>query len=54
VVLLDASHFQAAGAPLAKTETADIVDAYVVVCVRRSGPGVIASDPPAACASPAE
>ena len=45
VVPLDAAHAQAVGVLLAKTGTADIVDAHVVVCAQTSGLAVITSDP---------
>jgi hypothetical protein len=45
VVPLDRSHAQAVGALLARTGTADITDAHVVVCARDAGYSVITSDP---------
>jgi len=33
------------GLLLARTATADIVDAHVVVCARRAGQAVVTSDP---------
>ena len=35
----------AVGLLLAETATADIVDAHVVICARRTGPVVVTSDP---------
>ena len=45
VVPLDRSDAQLVGALLAKTGTADIADAHVVVCANRAGHAVITSDP---------
>ena len=45
VVPLDGTHAQAVGALLAKTGTADIADAHVAICARRSGFAVVTSDP---------
>ena len=45
VIPLDGSHAQAVGALLARTGTADIADAHVVVCARKAGHAVITSDP---------
>ena len=45
IVPLDGGKAQAIGALLAKTGTADVVDAHVVVCARTAGYAVITSDP---------
>jgi len=45
LVPLDGSDEIAIGLLLEKTATADIVDAHVVICARRSGHVVITSDP---------
>lgn len=45
VIPLDASHAQAVGALLARTSTADIADAHVVICAKGQGFTVITSDP---------
>ena len=45
VVPLDRVHATNVGRLLAATGTSDITDAHVVVCARRSGTGVITSDP---------
>ena len=45
VVPLDGFDATAAGLLLAKTATADIADAHVVICARRLGPVVVTSDP---------
>jgi len=44
IAALDARDATAVGLLLAKTETADVVDAHVVVCARRTGQAVITSD----------
>ena len=44
IVALDARDATAVGLLLAKTDMADIVDAHVVVCARRTGQAVITSD----------
>lgn len=45
LVSLDGPDATAVGLLLAKTATADIADAHVVVCARRSGQPVVTSDP---------
>jgi len=45
LVVLDGSGATAVGLLLARTATADIVDAHVVVCAQRAGQAVITSDP---------
>jgi predicted nucleic acid-binding protein len=45
LVALDGPEATAVGRLLAKTGTADIVDAHVVVCARRAGQAVVTSDP---------
>jgi hypothetical protein len=45
VVPLDRVDATAVGRLLADTETADITDAHVVICARRSGQQVVTSDP---------
>ena len=45
LVALDGPDATAVGLLLARTATADIVDAHVVVCAQRAGQPVIASDP---------
>ena len=45
VVPLDAGYAQAVGALLGRTGTADIADAHVVICARKTGHAVITSDP---------
>jgi hypothetical protein len=45
VVPLDGAYAQAVGALLARTGTADIVDAHVVICAQKAGHAVITSDP---------
>jgi hypothetical protein len=45
VVPLDGSQAQAVGVLLAKTSTADIADAHVVICAQTAGHAVITSDP---------
>ncbi len=45
VVALSASDATAIGLLLARTRTADVVDAHVVICARRSGRLVVTSDP---------
>lgn len=45
VVPLDGGYAQAVGALLARTGTADIVDAHVVICAQKSRNVVITSDP---------
>ncbi|HEV3201783.1 MAG TPA: PIN domain-containing protein [Bryobacteraceae bacterium] len=44
LVALDGSDATAVGILLARTGTADIVDAHVVVCARRAGQSVVTSD----------
>ncbi len=44
LVALDAPDATAVGLLLARTATADIVDAHVVVCAQRAGQAVITSD----------
>jgi predicted nucleic acid-binding protein len=44
LVALDGRDATAVGLLLAQTATADIVDAHVVVCARRTGPVVVTSD----------
>jgi hypothetical protein len=44
VVPLDAPDATAVGQLLASTNTADVVDAHVIVCARRAGQHVITSD----------
>ena len=43
--IVDGFDATAAGLLLAKTATADIADAHVVICARRLGPVVVTSDP---------
>jgi hypothetical protein len=45
LVALDGPDATATGLLLAKTGTADIVDAHVAVCARRAGQAVVTSDP---------
>lgn len=45
LVALDGPHATMVGLLLARTATADIVDAHVVICAQRSGQAVITSDP---------
>jgi len=45
LVALDGPDATAVGLLLARTATADIVDAHVVVCAQRAGQPVITSDP---------
>jgi hypothetical protein len=44
LIALDGPQAKAVGLLLAKTGTADITDAHVVVCARRAGQGVVTSD----------
>ena len=45
LIALDGPDATAVGLLLARTATADIVDAHVVVCAQRAGQAVITSDP---------
>ena len=45
LVALDGPDATAVGLLLAKTPTADIVDAHVVICAQRTGQAIITSDP---------
>jgi predicted nucleic acid-binding protein len=45
VVALDRVDATGVGRLLATTETADVVDAHVVICARRGGQQVVTSDP---------
>jgi len=45
VVPLDGGLAQAVGVLLARTRTADIADAHVVICAQKAGHAVITSDP---------
>lgn len=45
LIVLDGPGATAVGVLLARTATADIVDAHVVVCAQRAGQAVITSDP---------
>jgi hypothetical protein len=45
LVALDGPDATSVGLLLARTGTADIVDAHVVICARRAGQSVITSDP---------
>jgi len=45
VVALDAVDATAVGILLARTRTADIADAHVVLCAQRAGQSVVTSDP---------
>lgn len=45
LVALDGPDATAAGLLLARSGTADIVDAHVVVCAQRAGQAVVTSDP---------
>ena len=45
LIALDGPEATAVGLLLARTATADIVDAHVVVCAQRAGQAVITSDP---------
>jgi predicted nucleic acid-binding protein len=45
LVPLDGPDAAAVGLLLARTRTADIVDAHVVLCAQRTGQGVVTSDP---------
>jgi len=45
LVALDGPDSTAVGLLLAKTATADIVDAHVAICARRTGQVVVTSDP---------
>ena len=42
---LDGDEAAAVGLLLARTRTADIADAHVVICAQRAGQGVVTSDP---------
>ncbi len=44
LIALDGPQATAVGLLLARTGTADITDAHVVVCARRAGQGVVTSD----------
>ena len=45
LVALDGPDATAVGLLLARTRTADIADAHVVICAQRSGQAVVTSDP---------
>src|SRR6266536_1193511 len=45
LIALDGPDATAVGLLLARTATADIVDAHVVVCAKRAGQAVVTSDP---------
>lgn len=45
LIALDGADATSAGLLLARTSTADIVDAHVVICARRTGQVVVTSDP---------
>jgi len=45
IVPLDGGYAQAVGALLARSGTADVADAHVVICAQRTGHAVITSDP---------
>lgn len=45
LIALDGPDATGVGLLLARTGTADVVDAHVVVCARRSGQAVVTSDP---------
>ena len=45
LIALDGPDATAVGLLLARTATADIVDAHVVVCAQRAGQGIVTSDP---------
>jgi hypothetical protein len=45
LIVLDGPGATAVGLLLARTATADIVDAHVVICAHRAGQAVITSDP---------
>jgi len=45
LVALDGPDATAAGILLARSKTADIVDAHVVICAQRAGQAVVTSDP---------
>jgi N-methylhydantoinase A/oxoprolinase/acetone carboxylase beta subunit len=45
LIVLDGPNATSVGRLLARTATADIVDAHVVVCAQRTGQAVITSDP---------
>jgi predicted nucleic acid-binding protein len=45
LIALNGSDATAVGLMLARTATADIVDAHVVVCAQRAGQAIITSDP---------
>jgi len=45
LVALNGADATAVGLLLAKTATADIVDAHVAICARRTGQAVVTSDP---------
>ncbi len=45
VIPLDAKDATATGMLIARTGTADIVDAHVVICAERAGQTVVTSDP---------
>jgi len=45
VIALNALEATAVGLLLARSKTADIADAHVVVCARRAGQAVVTSDP---------
>lgn len=45
LIALDGPHATAAGLLLARSATADIVDAHVAVCARRAGQAIVTSDP---------
>ena len=44
LIALDGTDATAAGLLLARTSTADIVDAHVVICAQRAGQAVVTSD----------
>jgi len=45
LIALNGTDAAAAGLLLARTGTADVVDAHVVICARRTGQAVVTSDP---------
>jgi hypothetical protein len=45
LIALDGPDATAVGLLLARTATADVVDAHVVICARRAGQAVVTSDP---------
>src|SRR5215831_13132592 len=45
LIALDGPDATATGLLLARTRTADIVDAHVVVCAQRAGQAIVTSDP---------